>query len=96
MLLIWEVAMIAIVNGYILTMAEHNFERGFLLLGDDGTLLEIGETVSIPEGTRGIDAPVTPLRWLPLCAGLSVAEGHSWEEDWNAITINPAKQMKFL
>ncbi len=39
------------------------------------------------------DAPVTPLRWLPLCAGLAVSEGLPQEEAWKAITINPATQM---
>ncbi len=39
------------------------------------------------------DAPVTPLRWLPLCAGLAASEGLPYEEAWKAITINPATQM---
>ncbi len=39
------------------------------------------------------DAPVTPLRWLPLCAGLAASEGLPLEEAWKAITINPATQM---
>ncbi|MBR2934835.1 MAG: amidohydrolase [Oscillospiraceae bacterium] len=36
------------------------------------------------------DASVTPIRYLPLCAGLAVAEGLPLEEGWKAITINPA------
>ena len=39
------------------------------------------------------DAPVTPLRWLPLCAGLCVSEGLPQEEAWKAITVNPATVM---
>ena len=39
------------------------------------------------------DEPVTPLRWLPLCAGLAASEGLPYEEAWKAITINPATQM---
>lgn len=37
------------------------------------------------------DAPVIPLNYLPLCAGLAVKEGMSMEGAWKAITINPAK-----
>ena len=36
------------------------------------------------------DASVTPIRYLPLCAGLAVSEGLPLEEAWKAITINPA------
>jgi len=37
------------------------------------------------------DAPVIPLRYLPLCAGLAIREGMSVEAAWRAITINPAR-----
>lgn len=37
------------------------------------------------------DAPVIPLYYLPLCAGLAVKEGLPEEEAWRAITINPAR-----
>ena len=37
------------------------------------------------------DAPVIPLMYLPLCAGLAVKSGLDYEEAWRAITINPAK-----
>jgi len=37
------------------------------------------------------DAPVIPLKYLALCAGLAVREGMSYEGAWRAITINPAK-----
>lgn len=36
------------------------------------------------------DASVTPIKYLPLCAGLAVREGLPLEEGWKAITINPA------
>ena len=38
------------------------------------------------------DAPVIPLQYLPMCAGLAVNAGLPAEEAWKAITINPAKQ----
>ena len=36
------------------------------------------------------DAPVIPLEYLPLCAGLAVNAGLPEEEAWRAITVNPA------
>ena len=38
------------------------------------------------------DAPVIPLQYLPMCAGLAVNAGLDPEEAWRAITINPARQ----
>lgn len=38
------------------------------------------------------DAPVIPLQYLPMCAGLAVNAGLDYEEAWRAITINPATQ----
>ncbi len=37
------------------------------------------------------DAPVIPLYYLALCAGLAVRDGLPEEEAWKAITINPAR-----
>ena len=37
------------------------------------------------------DAPVIPLRYLPLCAGLAMREGLPEDAAWRAITINPAR-----
>ena len=37
------------------------------------------------------DAPVIPLEYLPLCAGLAVKAGMKEESAWRAITLNPAK-----
>jgi len=36
------------------------------------------------------DAPVVPLQYLPLCAGLAIRSGLDEETAWHAITINPA------
>ena len=48
-------------------------------------LNEKGLTISIIT-----DAPVIPLQYLPMCAGLAVNAGLKEEEAWKAITINPA------
>ena len=37
------------------------------------------------------DAPVIPLNYLPLCAGLAIREGMAVDAAWRAITITPAK-----
>ncbi len=37
------------------------------------------------------DAPVIPLQYLPLCAGMAARAGLPLEEAWKAITINPAE-----
>ena len=36
------------------------------------------------------DAPVIPLQYLPMCAGMAVKAGLDIEEAWKSITINPA------
>ena len=38
------------------------------------------------------DAPVIPLQYLPMCAGLATNAGLPMDEAWRAITINPANQ----
>ena len=38
------------------------------------------------------DAPVIPLQYLPMCAGLAINSGLDYEAGWRAITINPAVQ----
>ena len=50
-----------------------------------GVLHKAGVSVSIIT-----DAPVIPLQYLPMCAGLAVNSGLPYEEAWKAITINPA------
>ena len=52
-----------------------------------GILHEAGVPVSIIT-----DAPVTPLEYLPMCAGFAVSAGLPYEEAWKAITLNPANQ----
>ena len=39
------------------------------------------------------DAPVIPLQYLPMCAGLAVNSGLDKTEAWKAITINPARSL---
>ncbi len=39
------------------------------------------------------DAPVIPLRYLPLCAGLAAHAGLGIDEAWRSITINPAEAL---
>ena len=53
-----------------------------------GVLYRAGLTVSIIT-----DAPVIPLQYLPLAAGLAAAAGLPMEEASHAITINPAKSL---
>ena len=50
-----------------------------------GELQRAGVNVSIIT-----DAPVIPLQYLPMCAGLAVDGGMDAEEAWKAITVNPA------
>lgn len=50
-----------------------------------GVLQRAGVDVSIIT-----DAPVIPLQYLPMCAGLAADAGMDAEEAWKAITINPA------
>ena len=35
---------------------------------------------------------MTPLEYLPMCAGFAVSAGLDYEEAWRAITVNPANQ----
>ena len=53
-----------------------------------GELVKAGNFVSIIT-----DAPVIPLQYLPMCAGLAVDAGLSYEDGWKAITCNPAKAL---
>lgn len=39
------------------------------------------------------DAPVIPLQFLPMCAGLAACAGLDMDEAWRAITINPARSL---
>ncbi len=59
--------------------------KGFSTVGE---LHKAGVSVSITT-----DAPITPIEYLPFCAGLAVSEGLDYNEAWKAITINPATHM---
>lgn len=48
--------MIAITGGRIETVNQGAIDRGTILIGDDGRIVEVGTTVHIPPGTTTIDA----------------------------------------
>ena len=55
--------MTLIINGYIKTMCGDDIKSGSILIGDDGKIKEIGESVKAPIGCKVIDAEnrlVTP------------------------------------
>ena len=55
--------MLLIKNGHIKTMAGTELENGCILIGDHGKILEVGESLTAPEGCKVIDAEcrlVTP------------------------------------
>ena len=55
--------MLLIKNGHIKTMAGSELENGAVLIGDDGKIAQVGETIDIPEGCTVVDAQgrlVTP------------------------------------
>lgn len=52
------------------------------------TLHDAGVAVSIIT-----DAPVIPLQYLPLCAGLAASAGLPMDEAWKSITIRPAQAL---
>ena len=54
-------------------------------------LYEAGVPISIIT-----DAPVIPLQYLPMCAGMAYDAGLPYDEAWNAITVNPAKALDIL
>ena len=65
---------------------KSKFELKDKTFATPGILNKAGLTVCIIT-----DAPVTPLNYLPLCAGLAVKAGMDEEAAWKAITINPAR-----
>ena len=55
--------MLLIKNGHIKTMAGTELENGCILIGDHGKILEVGESLTAPEGCKVIEAEgrlVTP------------------------------------
>ena len=67
-------------------------------LGNKSKIELVNKSFSTPANlhTAGVklciitDAPVIPLQYLPMCAGLAAKSGLPVEEAWKAITINPA------
>ena len=82
--------MLLIKNGYIKTMAGKDIEKGALLIGDDGKILEIGESITVPDGAKIIDAEgrlVTPGCVEAHChVGLGDLSGGDYNESSSAIT----------
>lgn len=66
--------------------AKSKFELKDLSFATPGVLDAAGLKVCIIT-----DAPVIPLYYLPLCAGLAVKAGLKEESAWRAITLNPAQ-----
>lgn len=64
------------------------FELQYKTWDTPGVLAKAGCQVSIIT-----DAPVTPLHYLPLCAGLAIKAGMDEYDALRAITINPAKHI---
>ena len=65
-----ETEQIAITGARILTSAGQNYEKGTILIRD-GKIVEVGESIKIPEGTRIIDA-----RGCLITPGLIDAHSH--------------------
>ena len=72
--------MLLIQGGLIKTITQGDIRDGQILI-DEGKIVSIGQKV---------DAPVIPLQYLPLVAGLAIRYGMDEEDAWKAITINPA------
>lgn len=97
--------MLLIKNGYIKTMAGEDIKNGCLLIGDDGKILEIGESVTAPDGAKIIDAEgrlVTPGCVEAHChIGLGDLSGKDYNESSTPITpemraidgINPQSEV---
>ncbi len=61
-------------------------ELSNMTFDNPGILAAEGITVGITT-----DHPVTPLKYLPMCASLSVKSGMAKEEAYRALTVNPAR-----
>ena len=66
---------------------KSKFELANKSFSTPAVLHEAGVPISIIT-----DAPVVPLQYLTMCAGLAADAGLPYEEAWRAITINPAIQ----
>ena len=65
--------------------AKSKFELKNMCWDTPKTMVEHGLKTAIIT-----DAPVIPLKYLPLCAGLAINAGLDEQEAWKAVTINPA------
>ncbi len=63
--------MLLIKGARIITMEENDFEKGDILIGDDGKIAAIGENVKAPEGAEVLDAS-----GLTACPGFIDAHTH--------------------
>ena len=55
--------MLFIKNGHIKTMAGQEYANGYVLIGDDGKIVAVGENLEAPAGAAVVDAQgrlVTP------------------------------------
>ena len=92
--------MLLIKNGHIKTMAGREFTNGSVLIGDDGKITAVGETLEAPEGAPVIDAQgrlVTPGCVDAHChIGLD-NEAVGWEgRDYNEIVDPITPQMRAI
>jgi len=92
--------MLLIKNGYVKTMAGIDLENGSVLIGDDGKILAVAQTLAAPEGCTVIDAQgrlVTPGCVDAHChIGLD-NEGMGWEgHDYNEIVDPLTPQMRAI
>ncbi len=92
--------MLLIKNGYIKPMVGPDLECGCVLIGDNGKIVEVGQNISVPEGTEVIDAQgklVTPGCVEAHChIGLD-NEGNGWEgNDYNEIVDPLTPEMRAI
>ena len=92
--------MLLIKNGHIMTMTGREFTNGSVLIGDDGKITAVGETLEAPEGAPVIDAQgrlVTPGCVEAHChIGLD-NEAVGWEgRDYNEIVEPITPQMRAI
>lgn len=97
--------MLLIKNGYLKTMAGKDIENGCLLIGDDGKILEIDESIDAPDNAEVINAEgrlVTPGCVEAHChIGLGDLSGKDYNESSSPITpemraidgINPQNEV---
>lgn len=64
-------------------------ELSNMTFDNPGILAKAGIPVGITT-----DHPVTPLKYLPVCASLSVKSGMTKEDAYQALTVNPARILK--